>query len=358
MSRVASANGADDALGALFLPFSTAALTLPEDGHVLFLRARAGRWIHDWPHAKFSCEQTFKPFADELARAGRPVMGSSREQATARSQQALVLVLPPRQREEARALLARAVRAAAPAGVVVASVANNAGARSAEADLERLAGSIHSLSKQKCRVFWTSLPEAAVDWKLVDEWATLDTPQPIADGRFVSRPGLFAWDRVDTASALLASQLPATLSGRGADLGAGYGYLAAELLRRCPRVTAIDLYEAEQRALESARINLANATRDCARDVAVDYFWHDVTTGLVRQYDVIVSNPPFHQGRADQPVLGQAFIVAAANALAPDGRLWLVANRHLPYEAMLAAHFGAVHSVVVQDGFKIIEASK
>jgi 16S rRNA (guanine1207-N2)-methyltransferase len=169
---------------------------------------------------------------------------------------------------------------------------------------------------------------------------------------------LFAWDRVDTASALLASQLPVTLSGRGADLGAGYGYLAAELLRRCPRVTAIDLYEAEQRALESARINLANATRDCARDVAVDYFWHDVTTGLVRQYDVIVSNPPFHQGRADQPVLGQAFIVAAANALAPDGRLWLVANRHLPYEAMLAAHFGAVHSVVVQDGFKIIEASK
>src|SRR5674476_248169 len=98
MSRVASANGADDALAALFLPFSTAALTLPEDGHVLFLRARAGRWIHDWPHAKFSCEQTFKPFADELARAGMPVMGSSREQATARSQQAVVLVLPPGQR--------------------------------------------------------------------------------------------------------------------------------------------------------------------------------------------------------------------------------------------------------------------
>ena len=358
MSRVALADAADDVLGALFLPFATKALVLPEAGQVLFLRARAGRWIHDWPHANVSCEQTFKPFADDLAQAGMSVIESSREQATEKSQQALVLVLPPPQRTEARALLARAMREAASTGVVVASVSNNAGARSAEADLERLAGSIHSLSKHKCRVFWTSLPDAVVNWNLVDEWAALDMPQPIAAGRFVSRPGLFAWDRVDPASALLAAQLPVTLSGRAADLGAGYGYLAAELLRRCPRVTAIDLYEAEQRALAPARINLAKVALECARDVAIDYSWHDVTTGLARQYDVIVSNPPFHRGRADQPELGQAFIVAAANALAPDGCLWLVANRHLPYEAILAAHFAAVRSVIVQNGFKVIEARK
>jgi 16S rRNA (guanine1207-N2)-methyltransferase len=358
MSRVANADKSSDALDALFLPFATAALTLPEDGRVKFLRARAGRWIHHWPRAKFSCEQSFKPYTDELARAGMPVIESSREPATKESRQALVLVLPPRQREESRALLARAVRAAAPGGVVVASAANNAGARSAEADLERLAGSIHSLSKHKCRVFWAALPDAAVDWALVDEWAALDTPQPIAEGRFVSRPGLFAWDRIDTASALLASQLPPTLSGRAADLGAGYGYLATELLRRCPQVSAVDLYEAEQRALEPARINLANAVRECAREVAIDYLWHDVATGLPRQYDVIVSNPPFHQGRTDQPELGQAFIVAAANALESGGRLWLVANRHLPYEAVLAARFSTVRSVIVQDGFKVIEAIK
>ena len=130
------------------------------------------------------------------------------------------------------------------------------------------------------------------------------------------------------------------------------------MLRRCPRVTAIDLYEAELRALAPARINLANAARACASEVAIEYFWHDVTNGLNRPYDVIVSNPPFHQGRADQPELGQAFIVAAANALAPHGRLWLVANRHLPYEAILAAQFSTVRSVIVQDGFKIIEARK
>lgn len=84
--------------------------------------------------------------------------------------------------------------------------------------------------------------------------------------------------------------------------------------------------------------------------------WHDVTRGLPHRYDAIVSNPPFHQGRADLPALGQAFITSAADALGPQGRLWLVANRHLPYEALLNKRFGSVRLVATQDGFKIIEA--
>lgn len=348
------ATSADDLLDALFHPFSIEALALPTQGKVLFLHARAGRWIAEWPCVTFCCEQTFKPFFDELVRAGMPMADTARETEAA----ATVLVLLPRQRDAARALLARAIRASAPDGLLIISVANNAGARSSQADLERLAGPVSSLSKCKCRVVWTSLADAHINWPLVDEWAALNSMQTVANGRFASVPGLFAWNRVDAASKLLAEHLPATLTGRCADLGAGYGYLSVELLRRCPHVTRIDLYDAERRALAPARINLANAARECSSDAAIDYFWHDVTAGLDCTYDVIVSNPPFHQGRADQPELGQAFILAAANALAPHGQLWLVANRHLPYEAMFAAHFSNSRSVIVQDGFKIIEANK
>ena len=74
---------------------------------------------------------------------------------------------------------------------------------------------------------------------------------------------------------------------------------------------------------------------------------------------MIVSNPPFHtQGRADRPDIGRRFIAVAAEALKPGGRLWLVANRHLPYEEVLNASFGSVRTVAQQDGFKIIEAVK
>ena len=341
----------DAALDTLFLPLASGAIRLPDQG-ALFLRARAGAWLHIWPRAKFHCTQTFLPLADALTRAGEPVAPPPAED----RHFPLVLVLPPRQRDEARALLARALRHALPGGIVVVSQSNSAGARSGEADLERLAGPVQSLSKHKCRVSWTAPLGASVDAGLALEWGALDALRPIAGGRYLSRPGLFAWDRIDAASALLVSRLPDTLHGRVADLGAGYGYLACEVVRRCANVGAIDLYEAEQRALEPARINVANAIRECDHAVAAELLWHDVARGLPRRYDAIVSNPPFHHDRADRPELGLAFIAAAADALVADGQLWLVANRHLPYEAMLAARFGEVRNVATQDGFKVIAA--
>ncbi|MFC4762725.1 class I SAM-dependent methyltransferase [Dyella koreensis] len=346
----AALSSADTALEALFVPFATGALMLPADGRVLFLRARDGFRLREMARPGWVCEQSFKPFADALLRSGLQVAEPSVQEHFA-----LVLVLPPRQRDEARALFARAVRHAQPGGIVLACIPNAEGAKSGEGDLARLAGPLAHLSKHKCRVFWSAPLDERVDASLLDEWLALDEPRANPAG-YASRPGLFAWDRVDVASALLAAHLPADLHGRVADLGAGYGYLSAQVLARCPKVESLDLYEAESRALEPARINLAEAQRACGRELPVAVHWHDVATGLPQRYDAIVSNPPFHQGREDLPALGRAFIQTAADALLPHGRLWLVANRHLPYEATLASRFNDVRTVVTQEGFKVIEA--
>jgi 16S rRNA (guanine1207-N2)-methyltransferase len=234
-------------------------------------------------------------------------------------------------------------------------MSNSEGARSGEADLTQLVGAVQHLSKHKCRAFWATPDTAKVDQALLDTWLALDAPRTIAGG-YRSRPGLFAWDRIDRASALLAEHLPEDLHGRVADLGAGFGYLATQVVARCPQVTALDLYEAEARALEPARSNLERAQREANRRLSVDVRWHDITRGLPQRYDAIVSNPPFHQGRADLPELGRAFITSAADALAADGRLLVVANRHLPYEALLQSRFREVRAVVVHDGFKVLAA--
>jgi 16S rRNA (guanine1207-N2)-methyltransferase len=319
---------------------------------VWFLRARAGAGLAARVRdAGWHCQQSFKPLADALGRSGLEVQPQLPDGPLDGA-----LLLPPRSREESRALFAQALARLRPGGVLVAAMANNAGARSGEADLTQLAGLDGSVSRRRCRVFWTARDDARIDAARLSEWRALDAVRPILDGRFVSRPGLFAWDRIDTASALLAAHLPVDLTGRVADLGAGFGYLGAELLERCPAVTALDAYEAEARALQPLESNLQAARERGGSRAQVGVHWHDATTALPTRYDVVVSNPPFHQGRADEPALGQAFIRTAAAALVEDGGLWLVANRHLPYERTLREAFVEVATVADAEGFKVLHA--
>ena len=292
----------DPALDVLLSPFADGSLAWPARGGALFLQARDGWPLHQQPLPGLVCATDFKPDADALQRSGFAV--ESIGSADAR-RYPLVLVLPPRQREHARAVFARAIAATADGGVVVACATNDEGAKSAQADFARIAGPPQSRSKRHCRVFWSAPLRGPADPVLASQWRDGDQPRGIAAGRFRSRPGVFAWDRIDPASALLAAQLPPDLAGR-ATLG---------------------------------------------------FHWHDVTTGVAQAYDVIVSNPPFHaQGRADRPDLGRAFLGAAADALRPGGRLLLVANRHLPYESLLQSRFARHRVLAQQHGFKVIEA--
>ena len=345
----------DIALDALLHPFADGALRWPSAGDALFLRAREGAALHARGGLQaLACTQPFKPEADRLQRIGVTLVD---EDAVPAARYPLVLVLPTRQREEARALLAKACSAVAPGGIVVASVANDEGAKSREADLKQLAGGLSVISKHHCRVFWTR-PDAAFDPATLAQWAKADAPRQVISpnlpgGSFLSRPGVFAWDRVDAASAMLAEALPNDLGGRVADLGAGWGYLSMQVLARCPQVTSLDLYEADARALALAQANLADARG------AVQCHWHDVAAGVPERFDAIVCNPPFHAlGRGDRPDIGRAFIAAAANALKPGGRLWLVANRHLPYEQALGEGFAQVRTLAQDGGFKIVEGEK
>src|SRR5262245_38430159 len=96
----------DAALETLFLPFVRGSLPWPPDGG-LFMHARSGAALREPGIGRLICETSFKPDADALHRAGYEVRTGDAVHET----YPLVLLLPPRQREAARAAMARAIAA-------------------------------------------------------------------------------------------------------------------------------------------------------------------------------------------------------------------------------------------------------
>jgi 16S rRNA (guanine1207-N2)-methyltransferase len=165
-----------------------------------------------------------------------------------------------------------------------------------------------------------------------------------------SQPGVFSWDRPDPGSVRLLEVLPAVY-GDGADLGCGIGLLARAVLTS-PKVKALTCADIDGRAVACAEHNLD--------DERVKVVWADLRRPLegLADLDFVVMNPPFHDGGAEDKALGVAFIEAAARMLGKRGVCWLVANRHLPYEAALAKAFGTVTVKGDAGGYKIFEARK
>ncbi|MFN4226042.1 MAG: class I SAM-dependent methyltransferase [Hyphomonas sp.] len=333
----------------LLLTLEREAVPVPEGGPVLVLNAEPGPWLNQLPKERLVLRSSYKPHHDALKAAGFNVLAVD---SVDLPEAMLTIIVPPRQRDQARAVYARAVLAAPERGVVLACLPNTLGGKSGQEALEALAGNSDSLSKHKCRAFWCVKHAADVDEDLAQDWIDFDAPQLIEPGLW-SRPGLFSWDRIDPGSEMLADSVPEHTKGIGIDLGAGNGFLSREILAHCPQVERMDLVEAEYRALVCQQQTMAPHIARCTMR------WADVLKDLPpATYDFAVMNPPFHTGRADNNELGRSFIRAAAATLRNGGSLWMVANRHLPYEDELSRCFKSHELVEDEDGYKIIRVER
>lgn len=327
----------------LALAFETGALALPDAGAVVVLRAEPSRLLAQVPAERLACVQTFRPTFDALDAAGVPVATEAEGPA------AMAVVVLTRSRAESLGAIARALGLLVPGGTLVVTGGKSEGADAVAKQVAAVLPVAGTYVKAHGRVFWLTHPDALPPE--VAGWAADAAPRPNAEG-FVTAPGMFSPDHADPGSRHLAAVLPGRLAGRVADLGAGWGWLAHAALAACPKITGIDLHEAEALALDAARINVT--------DPRASFHWSDVARlgpGVAR-YDAVITNPPFHHGRAAEPARGAAFIAAAARILKPDGRLLLVANRQLPYEAPLAAAFRHVERLAEDQAYKVFLAAR
>lgn len=309
---------------------------VPDHGRIGVWGATAADDLSALPRDRVAVVQGFRPDHDALARRGYAV--SARPE----GRFAWSVVFLPRSREAARARISEA--AGLSDGPVVIDGAKGDGVDGILREVRARAEVSEAISKAHGKIF-------AVTGGDFGDWA--DPGPRRIDGGFVTRIGAFSADGPDRGSVALAAALPARLGPRVADLGAGWGYLARAVLAR-DGVAEVHLIEADHAAIEAARLNVT--------DPRARFHWADATNFLPDDpFDTVVSNPPFHVTRRADPGLGQAFVAAAARMLTPRGDLWLVANRHLPYEAALRGAFREVAEVGADTGdaraFKVLHAA-
>lgn len=236
-------------------------------------------------------------------------------------------------------------------GVLVVSGEKNLGIQSMQKWVQSIVPIEGKLSKNHGVVFWLCVPENLNRKRIT----SLKVATQAIENNFKTDAGMFSHGRVDNGSAMLVKHLEELVVGKTADFGAGWGYLSFQILQLCKKLKGLDLFEADYLALRAAEKHLAAVKNP----TPINYYWQDITCEPVNEiYDTIVSNPPFHDGRAADVSLGQKFIEIAAKRLKSGGKLLLVANRQLPYENSIQKQFRNFSVIEEGNGFKVIVAIK
>lgn len=245
---------------------------------------------------------------------------------------------------ERRAVLAQALRALKPGARLVALARKDRGGARIGRELVEFGCEVEESGRRHHRICLVDAPPQAVG---LGEAIDAGAPRHVADLDAISQPGLFSWDRLDEGTALLLEHLP-ELKGAGADLGCGAGLISRAVLQNSG-VASLDLIDIDRRAIFASQANI--------NDPRAHFHWCDLQTGpQLKELDFIVTNPPFHLAGEESRALGQTFVRRAREMLRLGGRLWLVANKHLPYEDTLAGAFSQVARICEKNGYKIYEA--
>lgn len=147
------------------------------------------------------------------------------------------------------------------------------------------------------------------------------------------------------------------------DLGSGNGLLTAYLAVTLPeaRVVASD---DDIDAVLSTRATLEalvekGQTVHYASGPRAEVTWDDALSQLPdRSADLVLLNPPFHDGTAIDATLVHGLLDAAARVLRPGGQLWMVHNSHLRYRSELERRVGPSRQRARDRRFTVLSATR
>lgn len=221
---------------------------------------------------------------------------------------------------------------------------NRSGVRSAEAMLEAYCPLNKIDSARRCGLYHGRL-EKQPEFNADGWWGEYQ----VDELTIKTLPGVFSRDGLDVGSDLLLSTLSPHTKGKVLDVGCGTGVLAAVLASHSPKVR-LTLCDVSAPAVEASRATLA------ANGFEGEVIASNVFSEIKGRFDIIISNPPFHDGMETSFEAAQTLIRSAVRHLNIGGELRIVANAFLPYPNVLDETFGN-HEVLAQTGrFKVYRA--
>lgn len=227
---------------------------------------------------------------------------------------------------------------------------NDAGGKGLKDHLAKLGVVAWHDAKHHARLAFIPEPaQAKAD--ILAQWRDDAAPKIVGGTSLKAEAGLFSYRKIDPASALLLDYLPSELKGKVADFGCGWGYLTQNLLNRHSGITELTAIDDDVRAITRMQENITDPRLKMLHaDIIAD--------ALPISLDAVIMNPPFHIHGAENRTIGLSFIERAAASFKKGAMLYMVANRHLPYEMTLNKLFTKVEMLVDKNGFKVIAAKK
>jgi 16S rRNA (guanine1207-N2)-methyltransferase len=169
-------------------------------------------------------------------------------------------------------------------------------------------------------------------------------------------PAVFSRRKLDIGTRVLLPFVGQAAAGlaqgsRVLDLACGNGALGLAALVQNPGLD-ITFSDVSSQAMLSARRNVEGSFPESQAEFVHCDGWQRVGAG----FDLILLNPPFHEGSAVGDRIALTLFEQAAAALAPGGRLLMVGNRHLGYHRSLKQAFSGVAQLASTPKFVVFEA--
>jgi 16S rRNA (guanine1207-N2)-methyltransferase len=268
-----------------------------------------------------------------------------------------VVILAPQSRALARRWLVEAQKLLRPGGALNIAGANGGGIQSLIADAAALFGAATTLGYGRGSRVGEALRQASPPppppWTLAPgiapgSWLDVAADLPGGPVTLASLPGVFSADRLDAGTALLLQHSGLGHGLRVLDAGCGYGPIGVAAARL--GAAQVDMLDVNLLAVAAAQENIHRLGLANAAALPSDAL--EAAAG--RRYDLVISNPPFHAGKAVDAAMADAFISQARGLLAAGGRLALVANRFLPYERRLAPLFPRVEVAAESRSYRVL----